>query len=260
MSSPDAHTLTGAYALDALEESERRQFEAHLAQCPACAREVQELRATAARLGTATTEAPPQGLRARVMARVATTRQDPPQAAPIPTRAPGAGRRRPARWGTRLTALAAAVATVAAVALGVTTVRAAQQRDTARAELAQVQAQYQPLAQLTAAPDARGGTGNGVDGGTAFVLASHQLNKAALLTSQLPAPPPGHTYQAWLLGATSQPRSVGLLPPAPPATATTPPLVFSGLDQATKIGLTLEPAGGSTQPTTTPVVLFDLPG
>jgi anti-sigma-K factor RskA len=37
------------------------------------------------------------------------------------------------------------------------------------------------------------------------------------------------------------------------------PLRFGGLAGATKVGLTIEPAGGSPQPTTTPVVLFDLP-
>jgi hypothetical protein len=138
----------------------------------------------------------------------------------------------------------------------VVTVRTAQQRDTALAELAQAQAQYAPVQQLAAAADARGGSGVGVRGGTAFVLASHELNQAVLLVSDLPAPPPGHTYQAWLIGQ-GHPRSVGLVQAA--ASNRPAPLRFGGLSGATKVGLTIEPAGGSPQPTTTPVVLFDLP-
>jgi len=256
MSSPDVHTLTGAYALDALDEFERRQFEAHLTQCPDCAREVDELRATAARLAVAAAEQPPDSLRRRVLAQVATTRQESPAGKPVttPILARAGGRR--SDWALRLAAAAAAIAVAAAVVLGVVTVRTAAQRDFAQAELAQLRAEYQPLAQLAAAPDARGGTGTGVRGGTVFVLASHELNKAVMVASDLPTPPDGRIYQAWLIGQ-GQPRSVGLMQPGGSATA--PPLEFGGLAGAAKIGLTVEPAGGSPQPTTTPVVLFDLP-
>ena len=256
MSSPDIHTLTGAYALDALDEFERRQFQAHLAECPDCAREVDELRATAAKLGLAVAEEPPETLRHQVMARVAVTRQAAAAARPS---APPSGtdvRAWRAGWTQRLTATAAAVAAAAAVVLGVVTVRTGQERDAAQAQLAQLQAQYAPVAQLAAAPDARAGSGAGVRGGTAFVLASHELNKAVLLVSDLPAPPSGHTYQAWLIG-NGHPRSVGLVPPAAANRAAS--LQFGDLAGADKVGLTIEPADGSPQPTTTPVVLFDLP-
>lgn len=256
MSSPDIHTLTGAYALDALEEFEQRQFQAHLAQCPDCAREVNELRATAARLGMAVAAQPPDTLRRRVMAQAATTRQDSPANTPSTARPRAAKGSRRAGWAPRLTAAVAAVAAAAALVLGVATVRTAQQRDAVQAQLAQVQAQYALVAQLAAAPDAQATTGTGVAGGTAFVLASHQLNTAVLLVSNLPVPPPGHTYQAWLIGD-GHPRSVGLV--SSTATTGSPPLVFGGLAGAAKVGLTIEPAGGSAQPTTTPVVLFDLP-
>jgi len=256
MSSPDIHTLTGAYALDALDEFERRQFEAHLAQCPDCAREVDELRATAARLALVVAEQPPDSLRGRVLAQVATTRQEPPAGKPVTAAPPARAGDRRSGWAPRLTAAAAAIATAAAVVLGVVTVRTAAQRDFAQAQLAQLQAEYQPLAQLAAAPDARGGTGTGVHGGTVFVLASHELNKAVMVASDLPTPPDGHIYQAWLIGQ-GQPRSVGLMTPG--VSATEPPVEFGGLAGAAKVGLTIEPAGGSPQPTTTPVVLFDLP-
>ena len=253
--SPDVHTLTGAYALDALDELERRRFEAHLAECPDCTQEVDELRATAAKLGVAAAETPPERLRQRVMAQVATTRQEPP----TPDTATAATRRRAARrtgWAVRLTAAAAGLAAAAAVVLGVVTVRAGAERDAAQTQLAQLEARYAPFAQLASASDARGDSGTGAHGGTAFVLASHSRDRAVLLVADLPAPPAGHTYQAWLIGG-GQVRSAGLVPPD--AGTGAPPLEFTGLAGASKVGLTVEPAGGSAQPTTTPVVRFDLP-
>jgi anti-sigma factor RsiW len=49
----DVHGLTGAYALDALDTGERRVFEEHLAACPSCTVEVEQLREAIARLGAA---------------------------------------------------------------------------------------------------------------------------------------------------------------------------------------------------------------
>jgi anti-sigma-K factor RskA len=256
MTSPDIHTLTGAYALDALEEFERRQFQAHLAQCPDCAREVDELRATGAKLGVAVAQQPPDTLRRTVMAQIAVTRQDSPISRPAEPHNATSARTGRAGWRVRLTASAAALAAAAALILGIASVRTGQERDAAQTQLAQIQAQYAPVAQLAAAPDARGSAGAGVRGGTAFVLASHQLDKAVLLVSGLPTPPSGHTYQVWLIGH-GHLRSVGLLTVSTSTSA--PPLQFGDLSGATKVGLTIEPAGGSPQPSTTPVALFDLP-
>jgi anti-sigma factor RsiW len=73
--SADLHTLTGAYAADALSETERLAFERHLDACPACAQEVRELTETAARLGSAVAVPPPAALWERVRAEAAATRQ-----------------------------------------------------------------------------------------------------------------------------------------------------------------------------------------
>ena len=54
MSDQELHTLTGAYATDALDADERGAFEQHLESCGSCRLEVAELRATAARLAVAT--------------------------------------------------------------------------------------------------------------------------------------------------------------------------------------------------------------
>ena len=87
----DLHTLTGAYALDAIDGSERERFEHHLVRCQPCEYEVRGLQETATRLGQAVASRPPAQMKARVLAAVATTRQLPPlpAARPLPASAPG---------------------------------------------------------------------------------------------------------------------------------------------------------------------------
>ncbi|MGN6523744.1 MAG: zf-HC2 domain-containing protein, partial [Actinomycetes bacterium] len=76
--SPEIHTLTGVYAVNALDGDERAEFEQHLASCPACQAEVRELQATAARLGDAEEVVPPPAMKASVLAAIRQTRQLPP--------------------------------------------------------------------------------------------------------------------------------------------------------------------------------------
>ncbi|MFD9264063.1 zf-HC2 domain-containing protein, partial [Streptomyces sp. NPDC059538] len=91
----DLHTLTAAYALDALEPAEREAFTPHLAACEACRRETAEFRATAARMAAAVAEAPPNAMRQRTMAAVDAVRQLPPRvAAGAPAPALGGSLRR----------------------------------------------------------------------------------------------------------------------------------------------------------------------
>ncbi|WP_031099410.1 RskA family anti-sigma factor, partial [Streptomyces sp. NRRL S-15] len=98
MSTAELHTLTGAYALHALPDDERVAFERHLGVCGACAQEVRELSATAARLGLAVSAVPPPALRDRVLREITTVRQEAPSHArgSRPTASPG----RTGRWST----------------------------------------------------------------------------------------------------------------------------------------------------------------
>ena len=249
MSSPDVHTLTGAYALDALEEFERRQFEAHLAECPDCTREVAELQATAARLGVAVAEVPPEQLRRRVLGQIARTRQEGPTMVRSTT---PSGR----RWVTRVIAVAAAIAVIAAVGLGVEVIRTQHRLDAVQNELSQAQARYGPIAAVLNASDARADTNTLPGVGSATIMASHDRNQAVLLVSGMAAPPARHVYQAWLVGSTGLPRSAGLLELTG---AGAQPLLVRGLNTATVIKLTVEPAGGSAQPTTNPIMWVSVP-
>ena len=76
--SDDIHALSGAYAVDALDDVERARFERHLAGCSACQAEVESLVAAASELSVLTEVAPPASLRAKVLAEIATVRPLPP--------------------------------------------------------------------------------------------------------------------------------------------------------------------------------------
>ncbi|WP_432506252.1 anti-sigma factor domain-containing protein [Kineococcus arenarius] len=91
-------------------------------------------------------------------------------------------------------------------------------------------------------------------GGTATVVRSG--DRAAVVAAGLPAPAQGHSYQLWLV-AGEEMTPAGLLPGPGgdgPSVALLP-----ALGPATGVGLTVEPAGGSQQPTTSPVLVAPLP-
>lgn len=70
----DLHSLAPVYALDALEDLERRRFEEHLANCAACRHDVSQFRDTAALLVDAEVQ-PSAGMRDSVLAAIVTTPQ-----------------------------------------------------------------------------------------------------------------------------------------------------------------------------------------
>ncbi|WP_141005368.1 zf-HC2 domain-containing protein [Nocardioides humi] len=74
----DVHALSGAYAVDALDDVERARFEAHLAQCADCREEVDGLREAAAALGTGDLVEPPAAVRDQVLAGIERIRPLPP--------------------------------------------------------------------------------------------------------------------------------------------------------------------------------------
>jgi anti-sigma-K factor RskA len=105
MTSDDLHDLTAAYALDALDDDERRAFEGHLRECEDCRAEVASMGGTVESLAYATEgPAPPAELRSRI---VEAARAEPPKVVAL----------RPRR--TKLYAgIAIAAAACAALAIG----------------------------------------------------------------------------------------------------------------------------------------------
>ena len=75
MSGIDIHQLAAAYALDAVDERERAEFEAHYPTCPVCHPEVAGFRETLSQVAASVASAPPTSLKASVMNEIGTTRQ-----------------------------------------------------------------------------------------------------------------------------------------------------------------------------------------
>ncbi|WP_129306098.1 anti-sigma factor [Streptomyces sp. L2] len=242
MTAADLHTLTGAYALHALSAEERSAFERHMASCEACATEVRELSATAGRLGLAAAVPPRTGLREDVLRRIESVRQEPPRH--TGARAPAAVRR-----GTRLTRWALAACLAAAAGLGGATVWQHEQADQARQRAARAEHRSDEIAAVLAAPDAHTTTARLAGGGTATVVVSRDRDRAVFVDAGLATPPQGKVYELWFDDHGTM-RPAGLLSPG---RATQAVLMSGAVNGARGVGVTVEPAGGSSRPTSTPV-------
>ena len=241
----DAHTLAGAYAMDAISGQDRDRFERHLAGCQECTQEIAGLREATARLGAAAAVTPPAGLKERVMAAAAMTRQRPPATAEPDARSrAGAGAwLRSLAWPGRLAVAAAAVAAVAVLGIAV---MFGVSNGSIRQQLSQAQASSQQIAAVLTAHDARMMTGPVVGGGTATIVMSHSRDALVFSAAGLPALPASRGYELWLIGPAGT-RPVGMLPAG--SHGMTGPVVASGLRQGDHLALTAEPAGGTSQPT-----------
>jgi anti-sigma-K factor RskA len=240
----EVHTLSGAYALDALDAEEAAVFREHLSGCAACTQEVRELREAAARMGAVEAVPPPPDLRARVLAAVDRTPQLPPvpraeePSVVTPLAGPDheGGRTRGRRWG-RLALAAAAAVVVGGGAIGIG--QAVGGSDSERLSAAE---------QVFKAEDARTLDERTMNGGELLVAVSPERGEMAVDTAKLPALEGGKVYQLWTLGADDTAVSVGVIEaPGETAAMDMPP-------KGTKVALTIEPAGGSEQPTKAPIV------
>lgn len=231
----DIHALSGAYAVDALDDVERELFERHLATCADCRAEVDSLRETSALMAETTAVAPPPALRDKLLADIQTVRPLPPVVTSLHTR-----RRR------RFPALLAAAAAVVAIGGGAAVVQPwnDDQGTTQQMTVAQ---------QVLGADDAKETKVDLAGGAHARVIRSASIGKAVLVTEDMPAAPDGKVYQAWLQSPQGAMVPAGLMPAGPDQE-----LVLQGdASTATAAGITVEPAGGSKVPTSDPIALFD---
>jgi anti-sigma-K factor RskA len=243
----DLHSLSGAYALDAIEAGpERDRFTRHLSRCQSCASEVRGFREVGTALAFAAAAEPPAELRMRVLAAAARTRQLPPE---VSTHVRPRRTRARVPWVPWLSGVVATASIVVAVLFGFAQ---AHTRD----ELNQVRAENQAISLLLSAPGAQLLTHEVTNGGVATVVLAADRHELAMVTTGLPALPSGKVYQLWLIG---KPKTVsaGLLPAA--KNGQTPAVLATGVVKGDTLGLTVEPAGGSAQPTTTPILALPLP-
>ena len=154
------------------------------------------------------------------------------------------------RWLTKPTGIL--VAAVAAVALFIgggvvggilTTVNAPSAVDASAAA----------LANILAADDAQRASAPVETGGTATLVWSNTLGQSAVLVDGLPELPDGKVYEAWYIDASGA-ASAGTF--APVEAGTTWHVLDGTMSAGDAVGVTVEPSGGSEQPTTTPILVL----
>ncbi|HEX4473193.1 MAG TPA: anti-sigma factor [Nocardioides sp.] len=237
----DIHALSGAYAVDALDQTERAQFEKHLGVCAACRSEVQSFRETAAIMAvTEAEETPPASLRATVLAGISQVRPFPPETPEITSPEPVSTvvtlRRR------MLPTLVAAAAVLILVTAGAFAWHPWKSNQTSVAD------------QVLNAPDAvkivekvPGGHGE------LTLVRSASLKRAVMVGHDVPEPASGKTYQLWLKQPGQGMVSAGLMPDSDQATVLT-----GDAATATAAAVSVEPDTGSAHPTGPVVAVFPL--
>ncbi|QRY53966.1 anti-sigma factor [Mycolicibacterium septicum] len=208
--------LATAYALDAVSEVERVDIERRLADAPveiaeAFRAEVRAVRESMAIASSTTATTPPASLRRRALAVSRDSHRD------------------RFRWRTGLVAAAAALV-VAAGGFG--------------AGLAFRPSAPTSAEQVFSAGDVRTATGQLNAGGTATFVYSRDERTGVLVMNNAAPPPEGMVYQMWLM--TDQgPKSAGMMATMLPSTTA----MVRDLGDSTALAFTMEPDGGSSQPT-----------
>ncbi|NJP52508.1 anti-sigma factor [Streptomyces sp. SBST2-5] len=253
----DLHSLAAPYALDALDPDERARFERHLESCDRCTAEVRDLAEDTVRLAWSTAVPAPDALRERVLSAIHGIPQEP---APQRSGSARGAQLPPYVWGTQppprprqrrpvlLVPLATVTSAAALVVAALFGVQAERTQDELRAE----RDRAREIAHVLSAPDARASTGRDGRGRTIGVIASASEESAIVTLGGYGEPPRGRVHQLWLMRPGAQPRSLGLF-------EGDTPLVATGLEPSgTSLAVTVEPDGGSPQPTSRPIAQLAL--
>lgn len=230
--SGDIHALSGAFAVDAVDDLERAMFERHLAQCGSCRSEVDSLREAGALIAETSAVAPPEALRSRVLSGIEAVRPLPPVLATGAHQARSTRRRFPAL-------VAAAAALIAFGAVGTSVIHPSSD-DTSVSEAGGLR--------VPNAADAETITHKLTDGSTLTIVRSKSLNQALVTTDGLATLPDSQTYELWLIHDGTMVKA-GLMDGDASSI-----LLEGNVATATGAGITIEPAGGSTVPSLDNVV------
>ncbi|MCL2543770.1 MAG: anti-sigma factor [Nocardioidaceae bacterium] len=248
--SSDIHALSGAYAVDALDDAERAEFERHLAVCESCRSEVDDLRLAATEIAATTETAPPPALRASVLAGIGSIRPLPPLESSIEAPEPEAEvRRLPTRQRWTRIGLAAAAAVLLVAGAGV-----AWHPWSGGPGGPGQHATLTAADRIIHAPDVRHWSADVKGGGTVTVYRSVRLDRAVVVAHGMRRAPRGRTYQLWLRDPAGAMKPAGLFAGGADLTK----VVRGRAATARGLGITVEPAGGSQVPTSTPIALVGL--
>jgi anti-sigma-K factor RskA len=238
--------LVGAYALDALDDDEREVFERHLQTCPECADEVRGLRETAAELSHLSEVSPPPQLRAAVLSAVAQSRPLPPL-----VDNDRAGNVVPLRRDRTKALWQGLAAACALIAITVSAWGYDQHRDAQRATDTRASA----VQELLNAPDVKAAT-TIMKQGQGILIYSRSERKLVLVGRGMATLPSSQTYQLWMMDKSGDPVSGGVFRPDQAGNVEVP--ASGDLDEVGQMAISVEPAGGSAQPTPATVQLLNL--
>jgi anti-sigma-K factor RskA len=277
-STSDLGLNSGAYVLNALSPSETQEFETHLAGSETTRNEVTEMSDTAVLLGLAVTPVQPSSaLKANLMAQIASIPQLPRDVAPIrtlpqprstatvapvasestpvemsatesaPQALSGTSAKAQARWFNRpliaLTSVAAAVALI--IGAGAVTTLMGN-------NVGVEQQQADALAAITSAEDMQRTAAEVSTGGIATLVWSEELGSSAMIVDGVAELPEGSTYELWYIDAAGTATPAGLFNVSD--SDRTLAVLEGKMDAGDTVGVTVEPEGGSSAPTTDPIV------
>jgi anti-sigma-K factor RskA len=224
----DITTRAASYAVGALTAAERREVENDLRRSPRLAAEVREFTETAGMLGLAAAPvAPSDALRDSILSGI----DDAPQVSRV-VQGP---------WFARPAAVLMGAAAAAVIAIGGTVVAM------------NLIAEPSPVDQIVAAADYES-VSHEMDGGaTVVAIWSASLEQSAITVHDMDAPPADHTYQLWYIDEAGHAASAGTFD----ADHNPQTVVLAGeMDAGDSIGITIEPTGGSSEPTTNPILVI----
>jgi hypothetical protein len=238
------------HALHALEGEDRVRLEAHLAACPTCRRELEQLRGDTALLAlSATGPRPPQRSRQRLLDAIA--KESPASATTTSRRS---------WWGVLGWAATAAVL-IFAFSLYKENAALKSNLSAANSESARNARELDDLRRIAApiiAPEAQHITlvstkTKPQPQGKAFYLRNR--NSLVFLANNMPPLPPQKSYELWLIPTTGSPIPAGLFKPDAHGSASVvnPPLP-AGVE-AKAFAITVENESGSNTPTM-PIVMM----
>jgi anti-sigma-K factor RskA len=249
-----------AYVLGALDRDERMRFEAHLSGCAECQAEVRSFRPIADALArTVDAREPSADLRARVIG--SATRPE-TRTSPAAVTAPRSRSAVMIPW---------LLATAAAIALAALTPYTVQLRNRTRQLVAVVRDLSDRLAtsdrqllvarnnvSLLTAPDVRRVDLRGQASAPQAAARAYFSRSRGVyfVASDLPSIPSDRAYQLWfVLPGSANPVSASVFGPSAGGGAELIAAVPATMADPNVLAVTVEPAGGSPQPTTTPFLV-----
>ncbi len=247
----DLRDLAELYVLGALPPGARQTFEAHLAVCASCRAEVEALTPVAAALAESAPPAEPSpDVRRALLARIHEDRPSKPSVSARGSWLPiAASLVLAAGLGAYALQLRARVSTLESELRDATLRASATEGQLAEARRAAFQAQSSVA--VLGAPDlARIDLAGQPAAPRAAARAFWSRSRGLVFTaSNLPAPPPGRTYQLWVLTKEPAPMSAGVMKPDANGRVTVMINTPADMPQPVAMAVTLEPEGGVPSPT-----------